>query len=248
MRYRIPLLTLLLLSLLQSAAAQETEKPLYQSTGNEATVTGTILVTGTIPQPRRIDMTADPVCGQLNIKPTLDDLIVRDGKLESAFIYVTGGSLSTYRFPVPDSAVELHHRNCYYTPHVLGIRVDQKLSIFNDDPTLHSTRVTPKMNVEWNQTQPDGAPPMEKSFRRAEVLVPVKDNQHPWQRAYIAVMDHPFFAVSDESGRFEIRGLPPGTYTLVVWHARLGEQKLEITVAPGETRNADFTFDVDKKP
>jgi hypothetical protein len=53
--------------------------------------------------------------------------------------------------------------------------------------------------------------------------------------------------VSDESGRFEIRGLPPGTYKLVVWHERLGEQELEITVTPGETRNADFTFDADKK-
>jgi hypothetical protein len=60
-------------------------------------------------------------------------------------------------------------------------------------------------------------------------------------------MAHPFFAVSDESGRFEIRGLPPGTYKLVVWHERLGEQELEITVTPGETRNADFTFDADKK-
>jgi len=88
---------------------------------------------------------------------------------------------------------------------------------------------------------------MVKTFSHPEVLIPFKDNQHPWEKAYVAVMDHPFFAVSDESGRFEIRGLPPGTYTLVVWHERLGEQELEITVAPGEIRNADFTFDADKK-
>jgi hypothetical protein len=54
--------------------------------------------------------------------------------------------------------------------------------------------------------------------------------------------------VSDEFGRFEIRGLPPGSYTLVVWHERLGEQQLEMTLVPGEIRNADFTFDADKKP
>jgi hypothetical protein len=54
--------------------------------------------------------------------------------------------------------------------------------------------------------------------------------------------------VSDEFGRFEIRGLPPGSYTLVVWHERLGEQQLEMTLVSGEIRNADFTFDADKKP
>jgi hypothetical protein len=92
------------------------------------------------------------------------------------------------------------------------------------------------------------SPPVIKIFTRPEQLIPFKDNQHPWEKAYVAVMDHPFFAVSDEFGRFEIHGLPPGTYTLVVWHELLGEQQVEITIAPGENRNADFTFDADKKP
>ena len=248
MRSRLPLLTFLCLSFLRLTAAQETEKPLYNPTGNEATVTGTIIVTGTIFPPRRIDMTADPVCIQLNFKPTLDDLIVRDGKLQDAFIYLTGESLKSYRFAVPESDVELQHRNCYYSPHVLGVRVGQNLRIVNSDPTTHNTHPTPKVNAEWHQSAPPDSPPFVKKFNRAEVLIPFKDNQHPWERAYVAVMNHPFFAVSNEFGTFEIRGVPPGTYTLAVWHARFGEQTVELTVAPGEIRNADVTFDTDKKP
>ena len=252
MRYRIPLLVFLFLISLRLTAAQAPtesapEKPLYNATGSEATVSGTIIVTGTIPEPHRLDMSADGVCLQLNIKPRLDDLIVRDGKVQNAFVYLKSDFLNAHRFAVPDSEVMLVQRNCYFTPRVVGVRVGQTLQIINSDPTVHNVHPTPKYNREWNQTYPPNAEPMVKRFSRAEVLIPFKDNQHPWEKAYVAVMDHPFFAVSDESGRFEIRGLPPGTYTLVIWHERLGEQELEITVTPGEIRNADFTFDADKK-
>jgi carboxypeptidase family protein len=246
-KHRIPLLAFWVLILFRLSAAQEPEKPLYNPTGNEATVTGTINVTGTIFPPKRIDMTADPVCGELNVIPKLDDLIVNENKLVNAFVYLKGAPLSGYRFPAPDSEVELQHRSCYYSPHVLGIRVGQNLRIVNGDPTTHNTHAIPKANPEWNQSAPPGSPPFVKRFMRAEILIPIKDNQHPWERAYVAVVDHPFFAVSDEFGRFEIRGLPPGTYTLVVWHERLGEQQVEITVAPGEIRNTDFTFDATPK-
>jgi hypothetical protein len=226
---------------------ESTEKPLYNAAGNEATVTGTINVTGTIPMLRRLDMSADPVCIQLNVKPRLDDLLVKDNKVQNAFVYLKSEFLNAHRFAAPDSDVVLVQRNCYFSPRVLGVRAGQSLQIINSDPTVHNVHPTPKFNPEWNQTHPPDAPPIVKTFSRAEVLIPFKDNQHPWEKAYVAVMAHPFFAVSDESGRFEIRGLPPGTYTLVVWHERLGEQELEITVTPGEIRNADFTFDADKK-
>ena len=248
MRYRIPLIAFLFVVSLRLTAAQEpAEKPLYNAAGNEATVTGTINVTGTLPKVRRIDMAADPVCQQLNLDTPVDDLLVRDNKVQNAFVYVKGEFLNTHRFAVPDSDVILVQRNCYYAPHVLGLRVGQNLQIINSDQTVHNVHPTPKNNQEWNYSHPPDAPPLVKTFSRAEVAIPFKDNQHPWERAFVAVMDHPFFAVSDESGRFEIRGLPPGSYTLVVWHERLGEQELEITVTPGETRTADFTFDADKK-
>src|ERR1044072_2468684 len=240
MRYRIPMMVFLFLISLRLSAAQTPEKPLYNPTGNEATVTGAINVTGTIPELRRIDMAADPVCIQQNQVPRLNDLLVRDNKVQNAFVYLKSEFLNAHRFAVPDSDVVLVQRNCYYSPRVLGLRVGRNLQLINSDQTVHNVHPTPKLNQEWNYSHPPDAQPLVKSFSHAEVLIPFKDNQHPWEKAYVAVMDHPFFAVSDEAGRFERRGLPPGTYTLVVWHERLGEQELEITVTPGETRNADF--------
>jgi hypothetical protein len=249
MRYRIPLLAFWILCLVQFAIAQEaTDKPLYQLTGNEATITGAVNVTGAIPKPLRIDTAADPVCTESNPQLNTDDWIVHENSVQNAFVYVKSDSLAKYRFAMPETDAVLVQRNCQMSPHVFGMRAGQKLQVVNADQTQHNVHPTPKNNPEWNQSHPAGAPPITKTFTRPEVLIPVKDNQHPWEKAYVGVMDHPFFAVTDEFGRFEIRGLPPGIYTLVVWHERLGEQQVEIAVAPGEIRNADFTFDADKRP
>jgi len=238
---------LLLLSVLLSLQ-EPTEKPTYFPTGNEANVTGTITLKGMPPTPKLIDMTADPVCPDISRKPTTESAITNRGRLANVFIYVKGDRLNAYRFAVPESDVILNQRACYFEPHVLGVQVGQNLRILNSDPTFHNVHPTPKLNPEWNQTQVADAPPMVKTFRRAEVMIPIKCNQHPWMKAYLGVLDHPFFAVSNSSGKFEIRGLPAGTYKLVVWHEVFGEQEIEITLVPGESHNADFTFDVDMTP
>src|SRR5689334_10025303 len=135
MRYRIPLLAFWILCLLRLTVAQDaTEKPLYQPTGSEVTIAGTVIATGAIPKPRLIDTAADPVCGQVNARLRIEDLLVRDGKLQNAFVYVKSESLNGYRFAVPDTDVVLQHRNCHYSPHVLGIMVTQKLSLVNSYP------------------------------------------------------------------------------------------------------------------
>ena len=86
---------------------------------------------------------------------------------------------------------------------------------------------------------------MVKTFPREEALIPIKCNQHPWEKAFVGVMNHPFFSISDELGSYEIRGLPAGTYTFVAWHEAFDEQQMEITLVAGENRRIDFTFDLD---
>jgi hypothetical protein len=83
---------------------------------------------------------------------------------------------------------------------------------------------------------------VEETFTREEIAIPVKCNIHPWMRAYIAVFKHPYFAVSDKDGKFEIKNLPPGTYTIKAWHEKLGTQTQKITVAGGEAKSLDFAF------
>ena len=244
---RVSVFILILVSVLLSLP-QEPEKPTYFPTGNEASIAGTISLKGTPGKLRVIDMTADPSCQKLNRKPIPDWVITNQGRLSNVFIYVKGEKLNAYRFEVPESDVILNQRACYFEPHVFGLRVGQTLRIINSDPTQHNVHPTPKLNREWNQTQAQDAPPMVKTFPRAEVMIPIKCNQHPWMKAYAGVMNHPYFAVSDRSGKFEIRGLPAGTYKLVVWHEVFGEQEIEVTLIPGENANADFTFDGEKIP
>lgn len=259
MRYPTLVLTLLfLLSLFSLSPAavqyhgQETPtkplKPLYQPTGNEATLTGSIIFNGEAPKPRRYDMSPDPVCVKLSGDyPEVNELLISDQRVVNTFVYLKSGEpLDAYRFEVPDSEVVLAHTGCYYVPRILGIRTGQRLSLVNNDPTVHNTHPTPKYNQEWNMSQAAGAAPFPKSFNRPEQFIPFKDNQHPWEKAIVGVFDHPFFAVSDQFGNYELRGLPPGKYKLVAWHERLGEQQMELTIVPGETRKIDFTFELAK--
>lgn len=255
MRYMTLVLTLLFLVSLSSHSAatfqnpQETPaKPPYRPSGNEATLTGTIIFNGEVPRRPRYDMTADSVCVEQNREPVyVQDLLIKQQRVLNTFIYLKDGEpLNNYRFEVPDSEVVLAHKDCSYSPRVLGIRVGQRLSVVNSDRTVHNTHPTPRINQEWNMSQAVGGPPFITTFNRQELFIPIKDNHHPWERAYLGVFDHPFFAVSDEFGNYEIRGLPAGKYTLVAWHERLGEQVIPITIVGGESQKIDFTFDLAK--
>jgi plastocyanin len=219
--------------------------------GPTGTISGVISYNGTPPAPKKIDTTADPVCGSKNPNLMTDDAVIKDGKVANTFVYVKEGTVEggkkvgDYNWPVPPTPIKLDQNGCHYAPHVLGVQVNQKLSITNSDATQHNIHPTPKLNQEWNQTQANGAPPIEKSFNRAEVLVPVKCNQHPWMKAYIGVLKHPLFSVSSDTGAFEIKGVPPGKYTVVAWRegGANGEEKtMEVTVSANGSAKADFAF------
>jgi plastocyanin len=218
--------------------------------GATGTIAGVITYNGTPPAAKKIDTTADPVCGQKNPNLATDDTIVKDGKLANTFIYIKEGTveggkkIGDYGWPVPPTPIKLDQNGCHYAPHVIGIQVNQKLSITNSDATQHNIHPTPKLNPEWNQTQSNGAPPIEKTFARAETLIPVKCNQHPWMKAYIGVLKHPLFAVSDGSGAYTIANVPPGKYTVVAWREGQTpeEQTMEVTVTASAPGKADFAF------
>jgi plastocyanin len=228
--------------------ATETAGTPYKSTGNEGTITGKVSLTGDAPAPKPIDMNADPACSSKNPNAVAEDVVVKDGKIEYVFVYIKDGQptagkkIGDYSFPVPTTPVTLNQDGCHYKPHVLGIQANQKFDVVNSDPTAHNVNVQPKGNTAWNQSQPPNAPPIEKTFTRAETLIPIKCNQHPWMKAWVGVLKHPFYSVSKEDGSFEITGVPPGKYTLVAWHEKYGEKTMEVTVGDKATATADFTY------
>jgi hypothetical protein len=222
--------------------ATNQEKPLYKVTGTEGTMVGTISFVGKPPEPLRIDTSADPMCETVTPDPTTDWVVVTNQKLANVVVYVRGELLNGYSFDVLSPDVTLEHKGCRYVPHVLGMQSQQTLKVLNSDPTTHNTHPTPKNNREWNQSQPPGAIALEQRFAWPELFVPIKDNQHPWEKAYVGVFSHPFFSVSGADGSYKISGLPPGQYTVVAWHERLGEKTVDVFLAGSEQKTLDFTF------
>jgi len=150
--------------------------------------------------------------------------------------------LGNYTFDTPKTSVILDQKGCMYEPHVLALMAGQTIEVRNDDQTTHNIHPTPKDNREWNKSQPAGASAIEDSFARQEVSIPVKCNVHPWMKGYIAVFKHPFFAVTTKTGAFDIKGLPPGTYTIEAWHEKYGVVDQQVTVGAKESKTVSFTF------
>jgi Carboxypeptidase regulatory-like domain len=209
---------------------------------NAATITGKVAFTGDKPAMKNISMDATPACARAHSTPQKSqEVIVNDnGTLKNTFIWIKSG-LPDKQWPAP-AAVKLEQKGCMYEPHVLGVMTSQDIEIVNGDPTNHNIHPLPKENREWNESQPPNGENKKKSFARQEVMIPVKCNVHPWMRAYIGVVGNPFFAVTGDDGTFTIKGLPPGTYTIEAWHEKYGTQDVQITVAPKESKTADFSF------
>ncbi len=203
-----------------------------------ASVSGQVKLDGTAPKPGRIDMSQDAACKGNNQAETI---VADGGKLANVFVYVKEG-LGNRGFDVPKDPVTIDQQGCRYHPHVLGAMAGQTIEIKNDDPTTHNIHPTPKDNREWNESQPPKAAPLEKTFAREEIMLPVKCNQHPWMKMYVNVVKTPFYAVTGDDGKYEIKGLPPGDYTLAFVQEKLGEQDQKVTLAPKDSKTVDTTF------
>src|ERR1700756_53132 len=204
-----------------------------------ATVSGTVKFDGTAPKPAKIVRSEDPACKGDNKAETV---IADGGNLANVFVYVKDG-LGNRSFDTPKTAVVIDQKGCRYHPHVLGVMAGQQVEVKNDDPTTHNIHPTPKAGTqEWNESQGPGAAPIDKSFAREEIMLPVKCNQHPWMKMYINVVKTPFYAVTDKDGKYKIEGLPPGNYTLAFVQEKLGEQDQQVTLAPKDSKTVDTSF------
>ena len=208
-----------------------------------ATVTGKVSFKGARPAVRDIDMSANPACQKAHPKPVpSEEVIVSDsGAVANAFVWVKSG-VPEGQWAAPSTPAIIDQQGCIYTPHVSGVVVGQPIEFRNSDDTNHNIHPLPRENAEWNESQPPKGEPKVKTFDREEVMVPVKCNIHPWMRAYVGVVRHPFFGVTNVDGSFKIAGLPPGTYTVEAWHERFGRQEAQVTVAARDSKAVDFGF------
>jgi len=206
-------------------------------------VSGSVMFTGTAPEPERISMDAEPTCASAySDGPFAETAVVNDnGTLANVFVYVKSG-LEGMTFPTPSEPVVLDQMNCHYVPHVVGLQVDQPLLIRNSDDVLHNIHPMPENSRGFNIGQPRQGMETERTFPAAEVMISTTCDVHGWMQSYIGVLDHPYFAVTGSDGSFELPNLPPGEYTVEAWHETFGTQEMTITVGESESVSADFSF------
>jgi len=228
----------------QQAAAPAAPAAAPIDAASAATITGSVKLDGAAPKMARLKTDSDPYCAKMHASAPLSSEEVvagKDGALANVVVYIKAG-LDNRTFPTPTETVQLNQNGCEYKPHVVALMVNQPLSIVNTDQTTHNIHPTPANNRDWNKSQGPGAEAITDSFPREEIAIPVKCNIHGWMKAYIAVLKNPFFKVTSADGTFEIKGLPPGDYTIAAWQEKYGATEQKVTVGPKESKKVDFVF------
>jgi hypothetical protein len=194
--------------------------------------------------PPEIPIPFDSTCGRLNkgSATTRHFVTSRNGELADVFVVVTDG-LSSRTWPKSAKSALVRDINCFFEPYVSGVRVNQEIVLENSDPVLHNAHLMANENKEANYSL---LPKHSKSIRLAvpEIFVRLKCDVHPWEFAYIAAVEHPFFAVTDKSGQFMLPPLPPGRYTVSAYHRKAGQISQEVELNENESRSIEFRFQV----
>lgn len=208
-------------------------------------VTGKISFSGKAPARKKIDMDEDPQCAKEHKGGYMWDESVEVGPkhgLGNVFVYIKKG-LEGKKFETPSDPVVVDQHGCWFLPRIIGMQAGQSLEVTNSDPVTHNIHPRSKINREWNQNQPAGSPPIfRKFFNDPEVMIRVKCNIHAWMKAWIGVVDNPYFAVTKSDGNFEFKNVPPGTYTLEAWQEELGTQEQQVTLASSGKATTEFAF------
>ncbi|MBI4519643.1 MAG: carboxypeptidase regulatory-like domain-containing protein [Gemmatimonadetes bacterium] len=219
-------------------------------------VRGTVTLAGAAPAIGKLTVTKDQeVCGESLPSRAV---VVADGRVQYAIAYLDlAAQDGAPRRATPAAAaasgakdsgaasqpLTITNRGCAFDPPVVAAVAGTKLTVRNEDPVFHNVRIRLGPRSMANLSLPVRGVQIEN--QRALTLpgvLTVKCDAHEWMEGTVRVFDHPYFAVTGADGSFEIAGVPPGKYTLVVWHAKLGEQRREITVAPGESLTVALTL------
>jgi len=207
------------------------------------TITGMVTLDGRPPVFHPIDMSAEPACVKANSTTVIPPVVVTGarGALAGVVVYAKSG-LGRYRYDTPTQPAVLDQRGCMYDPRVLAVMIHQGLEVHNQDPTVHNIHATPRDNRSWNRSEEPGEPPFQTSFARPELAIPILCNIHPWMRAFLFVFDNPYFDVTSKSGTFQLKAIPPGTYTIAAWQEHYGTQYQTVTLSSKGSKSIVFMF------
>jgi plastocyanin len=208
-----------------------------------ASISGTITYEGKVPSlpPPRMD--ADPGCAKKHgaALPANELLVLGSGNtVGNVLVRVKKAPAGSW--PAATKAATLDQQGCQYKPHVLAVRTGQQVKILNSDGLLHNVHALPAKNSEFNRAMPASVTETTVTFDKVEDPFKIKCDVHPWMGAWVVVLDHPFFDVTDPDGKFTLSNVPAGTYEIEAWHEKLPGKTVSVTVTGSETKTVDFTL------
>ena len=235
---------------------------------NGATITGKVAFTGTLPHaPKRFDVRNGPeVCGPERVLNKVD---VRDGMVQGVVIALegvdkgkpfslrhdtaTGLGRGAFHYAGGESLnLGVRLETCSFGPFTGVIRTDETVRFVNHDPikhTLHTyslkgrkAKIMRTVHTQSLRAQGQTEKVFHAQKMRRAVAVVLTCDRHDFMENWLYVVKNPYYAISDESGNFEIGQVPPGDYKLVAWHPVLGMKEQRVTVTPDGRLPVDFAF------
>lgn len=214
----------------------------------ESSISGTVKYDGTPKKPKKLnkDLDGDKYCGPKRADQDVfsEDVVVGENNaLANVLVYVKKAPAGKYA--APNKKEEIDQVNCIYKPHVVVVHVGQTLTIKNSDDTSHNIHAKPSLNRELNESQSSAGVTADKQFGVPEIGIEIKCDVHGWMKAWLHVMDHPFWSLTGKDGKFQIKNLPKGTYTVEVWHEKAKGKSAEVTVGDKEEKTQNFEMKVE---
>jgi plastocyanin len=204
--------------------------PQVASAAGWGTIKGKFVVDGAPPELKPVDATKDPYCAKHDPAPIDESVVVTDGNLANAVVFLRAGRREKVEVHPDFEATKttpatLDNKGCTFIPHIVLVRAGQPLVIKNSDPVGHNTNVKLMKNGATNTTVAAGEQ-NERVLTKAEAVpLPVDCNIHPFMHAYVLVQDHPYMAASAADGTFEIKNVPAGKHEFEFWHEKPGRLK-----------------------
>ncbi|GDY23100.1 hypothetical protein LBMAG56_44470 [Verrucomicrobiota bacterium] len=208
-------------------------------------LTGVVRLRGT-PPPEKL-LPIDPTCSAIldrKIPHTRFYLVGADAGLADVFVYIRSG-LKALRWAPPYQPLLINQVGCDFQPYIAGAQTGQTIRVRNSDPILHNVHATPVVgsNQEFNVAQPHRSADAIFGWQVPELFLRLKCDVHPWMFAYVSVLDHPFFGVTDANGNLRMLAPPPGRYEIEAIHRKAGSAVQTIDVEAGKDVAVQFTLD-----
>lgn len=214
----------------------------YDASKSTASVKITVKWTGAMPKQQEVSI-SEATCKTATPVMNPRFVVNAGGAMPDAFVWAVDGPHKKLSGGYPEpAAFTLDQHGCMYSPHVFGVRVDQKWTVKNSDGTKHNVHAHPAdTNKEYNVPQDPGAT-SEFTWAKKEKALQINCDVHSWMSSFAFVVDHPFFGTSNADGAVEIKGLPAGDYTFKVWHEQFSGDKametdVKVTLKDGESKD-----------